>query len=64
MSMFSVVRFLLCVEIPLVLAVVHWLSRTGVQSTALRVLLGVWVVVGYLFQFWFTYRFTHHEWVA
>jgi hypothetical protein len=66
-SMFSMVRFLLCVEVLLVLAVAHRLARAGPLSERpawLRTLVGAWVVLGFLFQFWFTYRFTHGQWVA
>ncbi len=50
-SMFSMVRFLLCVEVLLVLAVAHWLALAGPLSERpawLRTLAGAWVVLGFV----------------
>jgi hypothetical protein len=67
MGMWSMVRFLLCVQVLLALPVLHWLANAepaSVRPVWLRPLFGTWVVLGFLFQLWCTYRFTHGQWVA
>jgi hypothetical protein len=66
-GMYSMVRYLLSIEVLLVLPVVYWLSKldaASLRAAWLRPLCAAWIVLGFLFQLWFTYRFTHGQWVA
>jgi hypothetical protein len=66
-SMSSMIRFSLCVQVMLALAVVHLLVRTWPLRRSRRWLMAtavVWALVSASFQLALTYRFTHGRWVA
>jgi hypothetical protein len=67
-AMSSMIRYTLCVQVMLALAVVHLLSRVGSGSSPTRRLAwavaAVWGAVSASFQLALTYRFTHGQWVA
>jgi hypothetical protein len=67
-AMSSMIRYTLCVQLMLALAVVHLLARVGAPTSRARgwgwVAAAVWGAVSASFQLALTYRFTHGEWVA
>jgi hypothetical protein len=64
-ALFSMVRYLLPVEVPLALAVIHRISQLpAAQRRPWCLLGGGWVGISGLFQLWLTYRFTHALYVA
>jgi hypothetical protein len=66
--MSSMLRFSLCVHVPLVLALVHLLSRSwplhGWSERVLTIFVTAWTVICFGLQVLLTYRFTHGMWVA
>jgi hypothetical protein len=65
-GMYSMVRYLLPIDVLLTLAVVHWLSQahSGSRGPWFRYLMTTWIGISFLLQAWLTYRFTHAQWVA
>jgi hypothetical protein len=64
----SMIRFSLCVQVVLVLAVVHLLARVwplgGWRDRVVTALVTAWSLLGFVLQAALTYRFAHREWVA
>jgi hypothetical protein len=66
-GMSSMIRFTLCVQILLMLAMVHMLARRPVPARWQRLAIGsfaLWSLISFSFQMALTYRFTHGNWVA
>ena len=67
-QMSSMLRFSLCVYVPLVLALVHLLARRwplrGWRDRAFTAAVTAWTTVCVALQLVLTYRFTHGGWVA
>jgi hypothetical protein len=67
-AMSSMIRYTLCVQAMLALAVVHLLSRVGPASSRTRrcawAVAALWGTASASFELALTYRFTHGQWVA
>jgi hypothetical protein len=64
----SMIRFSLCVQAVLVLAVVNLLTHIEafkpITTRRVKVACGIWFLVVFAFQIALAYRYTHGEWVA
>lgn len=69
LGMTGMIRYILCVQVLLVLALVHLLATSEkVLPQRLRypagAVLALWCAISLSMQLWYTYLFTHGQWVA